>query len=336
MFNAINILANDGQPVACVKAKDLHPVPKIEGPVLYTNTSISVEERVADLVQRMSLPEKVGQMCNSAHEIPRLGVPAYNYWDECLHGVAHAGTTTVFPQAIGMAAMWDPEMMQQVAEGRAKNNKARARNPNTGRYFGLTFWAPNIYIFRDPRWGCGHETYGEDPFLSGTLAVSFIKGLQGDDPHCYEAVASAKHFAVHSGPEKIRHVFNAEPSPRDLYETYLPQFEMAVREGKVANVVSVYNAIDGIPGPACKFLQNDMVRNQWGFDGHVVSDCGGVRDVYANHKYVNTPEEATAVSVLAGNDLNCGGTYRALTKAVSKGLLTEVDIDRALSRILAT
>jgi beta-glucosidase len=346
-FNAIKILADDGVPVACVKAHELQPsedglapgIPVITDPVVYTEPSLPVEQRVADLVRRMTLAEKVGQMTNGAQEIPRLGVPAYDYWNECLHGVARAGTATVFPQAIGMAAMWDSPMMHSVAdtistEARAKNNKARAKNPNTARYFGLTFWTPNINIFRDPRWGRGQETYGEDPFLTGTLGVSFIKGLQGDDPQYYKALACAKHFAVHSGPEKSRHVFNAEPTKRDLYETYLPQFEMAVKEGKVGNIMSVYNSIYGVPGPASQFLLTDILRNRWGFDGHVVSDCGGVRDVYANHKYVKTGEEAAAISVLAGNDLNCGGTYRKLTKAVRQGYLTEADIDVALSRIL--
>jgi beta-glucosidase len=348
-FNAVKFLNGDGKAVAGVSAQLLRSttaetasvIPEITDPVIYTDTSISVERRVADLVRRMSLSEKVGQMCNGAQEIQRLGVPSYDYWNECLHGIARAGTATVFPQAIGMAASWNPRLMHTVAdtiatEGRAKNNKARARNPNTARYFGLTFWTPNINIFRDPRWGRGQETYGEDPFLTGTLGVSFIRGIQGDDPKYYKALACAKHFAVHSGPEKLRHVFNAQPTRRDFYETYLPQFEMAVKQGKVGNVMSVYNAIDGIPGPASKFLLTDILRDQWGFDGHVVSDCGGVRDVYANHKYVKTAEEAAAISVLAGNDLNCGGTFRRLNKAVAQHLLTESDIDRALSRILAS
>jgi len=348
-LNVIKFLNADGKTVACVSAQLLRSttaetasgIPEITDPVIYTDASISVEQRVADLVLRMSLSEKVGQMCNGAQAIPRLGVPSYDYWNECLHGVARAGTATVFPQAIGMAASWNSQLMHTVAdviatEARAKNNKARAKNPNTARYFGLTFWTPNINIFRDPRWGRGHETYGEDPFLTGTLGVSFIKGIQGDDPKYYKALACAKHFAVHSGPEKSRHVFNAEPTKRDLYETYLPHFEMAVRQGKVGNIMSVYNAIDGIPGPANKFLLTDILRDKWGFDGHVVSDCGGVRDVYANHKYVKTGEEAATVSVLAGNDLNCGGTYRGLNKAVAKKLLTEADIDRALSRILSS
>ena len=212
-----------------------YPLPEINEPVVYTDAYVPTEERVADLLRRMTLNEKANQLVNNATRISRLGVPAYDYWNECLHGVAYAGYATVFPQAIGMAAMWDAEMMHTIAntiatEGRAKNNGARAKNPNTARYYGLTFWTPNINIFRDPRWGRGQETYGEDPYLAGELAVAFIKGLQGDNPNYYKVMACAKHFAVHSGPEKLRHVFNAEPtSKRDLYETYLPQFERAVK-----------------------------------------------------------------------------------------------------------
>lgn len=346
-LNAIIIKDTEDNVLACVKAKDLRSqddirasvLPKVDTPVIYTDPAQPVEKRVSDLVKRMSLLEKVGQLRNSASEIPRLGVPAYDYWNECLHGIARAGKATVFPQAIGMAAMWDTEMMHTIAdtiavEGRAKNNKARQKDPNTARYYGLTFWTPNINIFRDPRWGRGHETYGEDPYLTGTLGVQFIKGLQGDDPKYYKSLACAKHFAVHSGPEKLRHVFDAVVSERDLYETYLPQFEMAVKEGKVGNVMSVYNKIYGIPGPANKRFLTEILRNQWGFDGHVVSDCGGIYDVWRNHKYVKTPEEASAISVLAGNDLNCGSTYRHLTKAVFQGHLTEADIDKALTRVL--
>ncbi|MDF7809455.1 glycoside hydrolase family 3 C-terminal domain-containing protein [Pontiellaceae bacterium B12219] len=342
--NAIRILY-DGVLLACVKAVDLetagprYPIPAINEPVVYTDASIPTDVRVADLVRRMTLDEKGNQLVNKATGISRLGVPAYDYWNECLHGVARAGHATVFPQAIGMAAMWDTELMHTIAdtiatEGRAKNNGARAKNPNTARYYGLTFWTPNINIFRDPRWGRGQETYGEDPYLAGELGVAFITGLQGDDPNYYKALACAKHFAVHSGPEKLRHVFDAVPSERDLYETYLPQFERAVKEGRVGNIMSAYNAVYGIPAPASKFLLTDLLRDQWGFDGHVVSDCGGIRDVYKYHTYVATPEEATAVSILAGNDLNCGGVYANIPSAVTQGLLTEADVDVALSRVL--
>jgi beta-glucosidase len=342
--NAIRVLS-EGVVLACVKAIDLeqagpsYPIPEISEPVVYTDPAVPTEERVADLVRRMALDEKANQLVNSASEIKRLGVPAYDYWNECLHGVARAGHATVFPQAIGMAAMWDAEMMHTIAdtiatEGRAKNNGARAKNPSTARYYGLTFWTPNINIFRDPRWGRGQETYGEDPYLAGELGVAFIKGIQGDDPKYYKALACAKHFAVHSGPEKLRHEFDAVPSERDLYETYLPQFERAVKEGRVGNIMSAYNAVYGIPAPASTFLLQDLLRDQWGFDGHVVSDCGGIRDVYKYHKYVATPEEATAICIQAGNDLNCGGVYRNIPEAVTQGLLTEAEVDVALSRVL--
>jgi beta-glucosidase len=342
--NAIRVLVDD-VALACVKAVDLkvagpsYPIPEVNEPVVYTDPSVPTAERVADLVRRMALDEKADQLVNKATEITRLGVPAYDYWNECLHGVARAGHATVFPQAIGMAAMWDADMMHTIAdtiatEGRAKNNGARAKNPNTARYYGLTFWTPNINIFRDPRWGRGQETYGEDPYLAGELGVAFIKGIQGDDPTYYKALACAKHFAVHSGPEKLRHVFDAVPSERDLYETYLPQFERAVRDGRVGNIMSAYNAVYGIPAPASTFLLQDLLRDQWGFDGHVVSDCGGIRDVHKYHKYVETPEEATAICIKAGNDLNCGGVYRNLPEAVSRGLLTEEEVDVALSHVL--
>lgn len=343
-FNAI-VFRSNGEVVACVKAKDLtelstvYPIPEIAEPAVYTNSALPVEQRVADLIRRMSISEKVSQLMNNAPEIQRLGVPAYDYWNECLHGVARAGQATVFPQAIGLAAMWDTNLLHTIAdtiatEGRAKNNAARAANPNTARYYGLTFWTPNINIFRDPRWGRGQETYGEDPYLAGELGVAFITGLQGNDPRYYKALACAKHFAVHSGPEKLRHTFNAVPSPRDLYETYLPQFEAAVKRGRVGNVMSAYNALYGVPAPASKFLLTDLLRTQWGFDGHVVSDCGGIHDVWARHNYTSNAATASAVSIQAGNDLECGGTFAALTKAFDQGLVSEADLDRALSRVL--
>jgi len=344
-FNAIIFRDACGDVVACVKAKDLkevaksYPLPEISAPVVYTDASLPVEQRVADLVRRMSLSEKVSQLMNGAPEISRLGVPSYDYWNECLHGVARAGHATVFPQAIGLAAMWDTDLMHTIAdtiatEGRAKNNAARADNPNTARYYGLTFWTPNINIFRDPRWGRGQETYGEDPYLTGELGVAFITGLQGDDPKYYKALACAKHFAVHSGPEKSRHTFDAQPSQRDLYETYLPQFEAAVRRGKVGNIMSAYNSLYGIPSPASKFLLTDLLRTQWGFDGHVVSDCGAIHDIWGQHHYASNAVTASALAIQAGNDLNCGGTYAALTKAFDQGLVSEAELDLALTRVL--
>lgn len=345
-LNAIRIKA-DGAVVACVNAADFRlsadasasEVPSVDAPVVYTDTTKPFSVRIDDLVGRMSLGEKVSQLMNSAPAIERLGVPGYDYWNECLHGVARAGHATVFPQAIGMAAMWDAEMLHTVAdtiatEGRAKNNAAREKNPTTAKYYGLTFWTPNINIFRDPRWGRGQETYGEDPYLTSRLGVAFIQGLQGDDPNYVKAMACAKHYAVHSGPEKERHTFDAVPSERDLYETYLPQFEAAVREGKVGIVMSVYNAVYGVPGPASKFLLTDLLRDKWGFDGHVVSDCGAVRDIWVNHKYTGTAAEASALAIKAGNDINCGSAYAALTDAVGQDLVTEEEVDTALKRVI--
>ena len=219
-------------------------------------------------------------------------MPAYNYWNECLHGVARNGFATVFPQAIGLAATWDAPLIREVAdaiatEARAKNNEfTRTHHGDSARYYGLTFWTPNINIFRDPRWGRGQETYGEDPFLTARMGVAFIRGLQGDDPKYVKAMACAKHFAVHSGPEPLRHTFNAVVSERDLYETYLPHFEAAVREANVGAVMGAYNRVDGEPACSSEFLLIDLLRKQWGFKGHVVSDCAAIYDIFANHKIV--------------------------------------------------
>ena len=348
--DAIEVRDVHGTLVARATANDLvsledraaQTIPKVTSRVIYTDPNQTVERRVADLVRRLSLKEKVEQLMDSAPPIERLGVPGYNYWNECLHGVARAGHATVFPQAIGMASAWDPTLMHQVAdtiatEARAKNNAARAANPRgTARYYGLTFWTPNINIFRDPRWGRGQETYGEDPFLTSRLAVGFITGLQGDDPRYVKAMACAKHFAVHSGPERTRHVFDAVPTERDLFETYLPQFEAAVREGHVGIVMSAYNAVNGVPAPASKFLLTDVLRKRWGFKGHVVSDCGAIDDVYAQHKYVATKEQASALSVKAGTDIECGGSYAALVGAVNQKLIKESEIDIALKHVLTS
>jgi beta-glucosidase len=310
------------------------------GPDLWRDPTQPIEARVKDLVGRMTLEEKALQMRNGAPGIARIGLPAYNYWNECLHGVARAGGATVFPQAIGMAATWDPLLLHDIAdviatEARAKNNDYTARHHgDSAQYFGLTFWTPNINIFRDPRWGRGQETYGEDPFLTSRLAVSFIRGLQGDDPHYVKAMACAKHFAVHSGPEPLRHTFDAEPSERDFYETYLPHFEAAVREGHVGAVMGAYNSVFGLPCCAQPLLLTDLLRNQWGFNGHVVSDCAAIRDIYLNHKLVPTVAEASARAVKAGCDLCCGTDYNALARAVSEGLITEKEVDVALGRVL--
>jgi len=314
-------------------------IPGVAAPEIWHDPAQPNAARAADLVQRLSLAEKIQQMRNGAAAIPRLHIPAYDFWNECLHGVARAGHATVFPQAIGMAAMWDEPLMQTIGdtiatEGRAKfNTSPAATGGDSKRYHGLTFWTPNINIYRDPRWGRGQETYGEDPLLTGRLGVSFIRGLQGNDPKYFKAIACAKHFAVHSGPEPARHSFDVAPTERDLYETYLPQFEMAVREGHVGAFMGAYNALYGVPACSSSFLLNDLLRRQWGFDGHVVSDCGAIYDIYANHHFVSSSEEASAAAVKAGTDLCCGTDYNSLTRAVKAGLLTPADIDTAVIRL---
>ncbi|HUJ10018.1 MAG TPA: glycoside hydrolase family 3 C-terminal domain-containing protein [Verrucomicrobiae bacterium] len=308
-------------------------------PAIWKEESQPLEARVRDLVRRLSLAEKVQQMRNDAPAIPRLDIPAYNYWSECLHGVGRAGIATVFPQAIGLAATWDTNLLHEIAdtiatEARAKHNEyVRTHDGDSARYFGLTFWTPNINIFRDPRWGRGQETYGEDPFLTARLGVAFIRGLQGDDPRYVKAMACAKHFAVHSGPEPERHTFDAVPSERDLYETYLPHFEAAVREGHVGAVMGAYNSVDGEPACANPFLLTELLRKEWGFTGHVVSDCGAIYDIYANHKVVATSEEAAARAVKAGCDLCCGTDFNSLARAVKAGLISEREIDTAVGRL---
>ena len=314
-------------------------IPEVAGPEIWKNPSKPVAERVRDLVSRLSLAEKIQEMRNSAAAIPRLGIPAYDYWSECLHGVARAGVATVFPQAIGMAATWDVPLVRQEAdviatEARAKHNDYVAKHDgDSARYYGLTFWTPNINIFRDPRWGRGQETYGEDPFLTSRLGVAFIRGLQGDDPNYIKAMACAKHFAVHSGPESTRHAFDAEPPERDFYETYLPQFEAAVREGHVGAVMGAYNEVYGRPACANPLLLTKILRREWGFDGHVVSDCGAIYDIFANHHFAPTPEAAAADAVMAGDDLCCGTDYNSLLRAVKEGLISEKDIDVAVGRL---
>ena len=310
----------------------------------YWNTSLPIEERVNDLVSRLTLEEKVAQMLNATPAITRLGVPAYDWWNEVLHGVARTPfKVTSYPQAIGMAATWDTNSMARMGdfsamEGRAIHNKALETNKTGDRYLGLTYWTPNINIFRDPRWGRGQETYGEDPYLTSEIGIQFVRGIQGDHPEYLLALACAKHYAVHSGPERDRHRFNAEISDRDLYETYLPQFERVVREGKVAGVMSAYNAVNGIPATASTFLLTDLLRKQWGFDGYVVSDCDAVRDIYGErqHRYAKTAEEAAALAVKAGCNLCCGGDYNALVRSVQQGLVTEPEIDQALYHTLWT
>jgi beta-glucosidase len=306
----------------------------------YLDPDLSFEARAADLVSRMTVEEKVSQLVNDAPAIPRLGIPAYEWWNEALHGVARAGSATVFPQAIGLAATFDTPLMREVAvaisdEGRAKHHEF-ARQGRRGRYQGLTFWSPNINIFRDPRWGRGQETYGEDPFLTARMGVEFVKGLQGDDPRYLKASACAKHFAVHSGPEPDRHSFDARPSERDLWETYLPAFRALVQEARVESVMGAYNRVNGESASASQRLLLDILRRDWGFRGHVVSDCGAIDDIYQGHKLVATKEEAAALGVRKGCDLECGSVYKTLPAALAKGLLTEKDVDVALTRLMLT
>jgi beta-glucosidase len=354
-FNTVEIKDATGASVIAFNASALadnfsaeaRRVPEIAGPVIWRDPTHPLPERINDLIRRMSLAEKVGQLQGGqtpAPAIARLGLPSYAYWNEALHGVANNGIATVFPEPVGGSCSWDPQLFHQQGtvigiEGRAKfNDYASKNNGNSAWWKGLTFWTPNINIFRDPRWGRGQECYGEDPFLTGTIAVDFVKGIQGDDPNIMLAMACAKHYAVHSGPESLRHSYNAEPSARDLYETYLPQFEMAVREGHVGGVMGAYSALYGIPDCASPFLLTDLLRKQWGFEGYVVSDCGAIGDISSTraHHYVNSPVEAAADAVKAGCNLTCGGEYNSLVRAVQQKLLTEKDVDQALYYTLWT
>jgi beta-glucosidase len=303
----------------------------------FMNPALSAEDRANDIVGRMTLEEKIGQMMNGAPAIKRLGIPEYNWWNECLHGVARSGLATVFPQAIGLGATWDEDLMLRVStvisdEARAKHHDFVKRGARY-IYQGLTFWSPNINIFRDPRWGRGQETYGEDPYLTGRLAVQFIKGLQGDDPKYFKTIATVKHFAVHSGPEPDRHSFDAVTDERDFRETYLPQFEMGIKEGKAYSVMCAYNRYEGEACCGSSRLLTTILRNEWGFKGYVVSDCGAIGDIYQRHKIVQTPEEAAALAVKSGCDLECSTTYEHLKEAVAKKLVTEEEIDTAVKRL---
>jgi len=306
-------------------------------PPLYLDPDQPIERRVDDLLSRMTLEEKVSQMMNAAPAIPRLGVPAYDWWNECLHGVARAGVATVFPQAIGLAATWDQDLVERMAdvistEARAKHHDALRRGVHE-RYLGLTMWSPNINIFRDPRWGRGQETYGEDPYLAGRIGVAFVKGLQGDDPHYLKVISTPKHYAVHSGPEPLRHAFDARTTGRDLWETYLPAFEATVREAGAFSVMCAYNSYEGQPACAHEELLGEILRKRWGFEGYVVSDCGAITNIWRDHKYRKTPAEAAAVAVQRGCDLECGWDYRSLGQAVGEGLISEAELDIALRRL---
>ncbi|MBN1201990.1 MAG: glycoside hydrolase family 3 C-terminal domain-containing protein [Anaerolineae bacterium] len=304
----------------------------------YKNPALSFEERINDLIAQMTLEEKISQMVHQAPAIERLDIPAYNWWNECLHGVGRAGIATVFPQAIGMAATWNADLIHEVAtaisdEGRAKHHQALRDGNHGQQYHGLTFWTPNINIFRDPRWGRGQETYGECPYLTAWLGVAFVKGLQGDDPKYLKAIATPKHYAVHSGPEHDRHHFDIDVSERDLRDTYLPAFKATVQEGAAYSVMSAYQRFRGEPCSSSTLLLQEILRDEWGFEGYVVSDCGAIYDIFENHKVVKTPEEAAARAVKAGCELNCGGIYPMLLDAVEQGLIDEATIDQALKRL---
>lgn len=297
----------------------------------------TTRERAQEIVSQMTLEEKASQLKYDSAPIKRLNIPAYNWWNESLHGVARAGVSTMFPQAIGLAALFDEEMLERVAEvialeGRAKYN-AFVKKEDRDIYKGITFWAPNVNIFRDPRWGRGHETYGEDPYLSSKLGVAYIKGLQGDGKYLKTA-ACVKHFAVHSGPEECRHHFNAEVSKKDLYETYLPAFEACVKEGKVAGVMGAYNRVNGEPACGSQTLLRSILREKWGFEGYIVSDCWAIKDFHTEHRVTSTAPESAALALKMTCDLNCGNTYLHILAAHQQGLVTEKDIEEAAVRLM--
>jgi beta-glucosidase len=304
---------------------------------IYKDPNQPVDIRVHDLISRMTIDEKISQLIDVADSIPRLGIPEYNWWNEGLHGVARAGTATVFPQAIGMAASFDDSLMYNVAtvisdEFRAKYNEAIRKNVHE-RYNGLTVWSPNINLFRDPRWGRGQETYGEDPYLTSRMGVVFVRGLQGNNPKYLKTIATLKHYAVHSGPEPLRHTFNVDVSESDFMDTYLTAFEACVKEGKAGSVMSAYNRFRGESCTGSPLLLTEILRTKWGFEGYVVSDCGAVDDICYGHKITGSIAEAAAIALKSGCDLNCGDSYRHLKEALDKGFITEADLDTALRRL---
>lgn len=308
-------------------------------PAVYLDASQPVARRVDDLIPRMTLAEKVNQLLHENYPIERLSIPGYNWWSEGCHGVGRNGRATVFPQVIGLGATWNTALVEQVAtvisdEARAKHHAAIAAG-RRGQYQGLTFWTPNVNIFRDPRWGRGQETFGEDPYLTGVLGSAVVRGLQGHDPRYMKAAACAKHFAVHSGPEQERHSFDACPSRKDLYETYLPAFERLVNQG-VEAVMGAYNRTYGEPCCGSKFLLGEILRQRWGFQGHVVSDCGAIDDFHQHHHITADAAASAALAVRHGCDLNCGCTYNDLLVAVRTGLITVAEIETSLRRLLTT
>lgn len=308
-------------------------------PYPFRDPDMPVEQRVEDLLARLALPEKINQLLHENAAVARLDMPAYNWWNEACHGVGRNGRATVFPQVIGLGATWNRRLVEQVAgviadEARAKHHAALAAGRH-GQYQGLTFWTPNVNIFRDPRWGRGQETFGEDPFLTGELGCAMVRGLQGDHPHYLKTAACAKHYAVHSGPEQDRHVFDAQPSSKDLNETYLPAFEKLVRSG-VEAVMGAYNRVRGEPCCASTLLLQDILRGRWGFKGHVVSDCGAIDDFHRYHQVTPDAAASAALAVRTGCDLNCGCTYNDLVVAVQRGLISEEEINVSLRRLLFT
>src|SRR4029077_12002181 len=318
---------------------------KSENPPPFKDVQLPVERRVADLISRLTLEEKVSQLVHTAGAVPRLGIPEYNWWNEGLHGVARAGYATVFPQAIGMAATFDEPLLHQIGdvistEFRAKYSATLHPDQSSDWYRGLTIWSPNINIFRDPRWGRGQETYGEDPYLTSRMGIAFVTGLQGDDPKYLKTIATSKHFAVHSGPESTRHTVDVQASRHDMEDTYLPAFRATVMEGKAESVMCAYNSLNGQPACANVALLHDHLRRDWGFQGYVVSDCGAIADIFGGHRFSPTPEQGISVAFKAGMDLICGDyrnrmstEHAAILRAVHQGLLSEADIVRALRRL---